>query len=157
MFSALLQGFAQTYYTYDTPTANGTDSTFSPVLMVLGLIALVIVIAGMWKTFVKAGQPGWASLIPFYNTYILLKMVNKPTWWLILFFIPIVNLVVSVLVYNELSKAFGKSTGFTLLFIFFPYIASPILGFGDAKYTNPAGGSNDHKPAAPAATPDPTE
>jgi hypothetical protein len=149
MLSTLLHGFGQTYYTYNTtPSSGGT--TFSSVLMVIGLIALAIIVASMWRTFQKAGQPGWASIVPFYNTYILLKIVNKPGWWLLLFFIPLVNVVVSVIVYNELSKAFGKGVGFTVFILLLPYIAFPVLGFGDAKYTNPAGKSASSTPA-PAA------
>jgi uncharacterized membrane protein YhaH (DUF805 family) len=150
MLSTLLHGFGQTYYTYSTPTTNGTDNAFSPAYMVIGLIVLVIIVASLWRTFVKAGKPGWAAIVPIYDTYIMLKIVNKPGWWLLLFFIPLVNVVVSVIVYNELAKAFGKGVGFTVLMLLFPYIAFPILGFGDAKYTNPAGKSAGRTPAAAA-------
>jgi chromate transport protein ChrA len=63
---------------------------------IIGLIYLaviVLVIAGFWKVFVKAGQPGWASIIPIYNLYVLTQIVGKPAWWVILFFIPLVNVI----------------------------------------------------------------
>src|SRR5208283_4844553 len=55
------------------------------------LALVVLVVAGMWKAFVKAGQPGWAVLIPIYNMYVLLKAAGKPGWWLLLMLIPIVG------------------------------------------------------------------
>jgi apolipoprotein N-acyltransferase len=153
MLSSLLHGFGQTYYTYSSPTTTSNGSTSSPVVWIIALIVVAIVITGMWKVFTKAGRPGWAAIVPFYNTYTLLKIVNRPGWWLILFLIPLVNIVVVVIVYNQLAKAFGKGVGFTVLMVIFPYIAYPILGFGDAKFTNPAGTSAGHTPSIPAATP----
>ena len=50
------------------------------------LALIVLVLAGWWKMFEKAGQPGWAAIIPIYNLYILLKIAGRPGWWLILFF-----------------------------------------------------------------------
>jgi hypothetical protein len=123
---------------------NGVMTTcpsLSPFTMLLYLIVLVVMIAGMWKVFTKARQPGWASLIPIYNILILLKMVNKPWWWILLYLIPIVSIVISCMVMYEVAKAFGKGVGFTLGLIFLPFIFFPILGFGDAVYqgTAPAG------------------
>lgn len=103
------------------------------------LAVYVVVVIGLWKTFVKAGRPGWAALIPFYNIYVLLKIVGKPGWWLILFFIPLVGLIVHILVSLRLAKAFGKSDvfGIFLLWLFGP-IGFLILGFGSAKYNKSA-------------------
>jgi hypothetical protein len=103
------------------------------------LVYAVIVIVGLWKTFSKAGKPGWAALIPFYNIYTLLKIVGKPGWWLILYLIPIVNIIISIIVALRLAKAFGKSDvfGIFLLWLFAP-IGYLILGFGSAKYNKSA-------------------
>lgn len=99
------------------------------------LVFAIIMIAGMWRVFTKAGQPGWAAVIPFYNIYILLKIVGKPGWWLVLYFVPLVNLIVSIIVALELAKAFGKSQVFGILLV---WLLSPIgvliLGFGSAQY-----------------------
>lgn len=100
---------------------------------------MVFLIASMWKINVKAGQPGWACLIPFYNIYILLKIVGKPGWWLVLFLIPFVNFVVAILIMLALAKSFGKGGGFAAGLIFLPFIFFPILAFGDARYQGPAG------------------
>ena len=60
---------------------------------------------------------------------------GKPGWWLILLFIPIVNIVISILAIAGLAKNFGKGVGFILGLIFLPIIFFPILGFGSAKYS----------------------
>jgi hypothetical protein len=101
---------------------------------IVGLLVAVLVIAGMWKVFTKAGKPGWAAIIPIYNTIVLLQIAGKPVWWFLLFFIPIVNIVIAVMVMIGIAKAFGKGTGFALGLLFLSPIFIPILGFSDAKY-----------------------
>ncbi len=64
-----------------------------------------------WKLFLKAGKPGWASIIPIYNVIVILEICGKPIWWLILCFIPIVNFVIGFKVSIELAKRFGKGPG----------------------------------------------
>jgi hypothetical protein len=108
------------------------------LLMVVWLAVAIAVIVGLWKVFAKAGQPGWACLIPIYNAYVLLKIVGKPGWWLVLYFIPVVNLVVGILVCLELAKVFGKGGGFAVGLILLPIVFLPILGFGSATYAAPA-------------------
>ena len=102
------------------------------LLLVVWLAIIVAVIAGVWKVFVKAGQPGWGALIPIFNIYLLIKIAGKPDWWLILMLIPLVNVVVSIIVSVNIAKNFGKETGFALGLIFLGFIFYPILGFGDA-------------------------
>ena len=75
---------------------------------VVYLAFLVLVIAGCWKTFSKAGEPGWAAIIPIFNTYIMLKIAGRPWWWLVLLIIPIVSLVVWVVASVDIAKSFGK-------------------------------------------------
>ena len=95
---------------------------------------LVLLFAGMWRVFQKAGKPGWAAIIPIYNIIVLLEITGKPLWWIVLYFIPFVNLVVVVLVSIELAKRFGKGVAFAIGLVFLPFIFYPILGFGDARY-----------------------
>ena len=103
---------------------------------VLFYIALIILfIVGEWKIYTKAGQPGWAVLIPFYNLYVLLQIVGRPTWWmLILLFVPFVNVIFMIILINDLSKSFGQGVGFTIGLIFLSPIFILLLGFGDYKY-----------------------
>lgn len=103
-----------------------------------GLAIVLMMIASIWKVFEKAGQPGWASLVPVYNIVIMLKITGKPAWWLALLFVPLANFVVMILIVVALAKSFGKGTGFGLGMLFFGFIFYPILGFGDARYTAPA-------------------
>jgi hypothetical protein len=109
----------------------------------LGLIWLAVIvieiIAG-WKIFEKAGQPGWASIIPIYSTYVMLKIVGKPTWWLAMIcLVPIANIVYAIWLVNMLSKSFGKDEGFTVGLLLLGIVFWPILGFGDSKYIGPYG------------------
>jgi hypothetical protein len=107
--------------------------------MVAYLAIIILVLIAQWQIFQKANQPGWACIIPIYNIIVLLRIVGKPWWWLLLMFIPIVNIVLAIWVLNLLSKSFGKEEGFTVGLIFLPFIFYPILGFGNAKYKGPAG------------------
>lgn len=95
---------------------------------------IVFMLVTMWKVYVKAGKPGWASLIPFYNILVMLEIVGKPWWYLLLMFIPIVNIVISIMVTLDTAKVFAKGSGFGVGLIFLPFIFYPILAFGDAKY-----------------------
>jgi hypothetical protein len=98
-------------------------------------IALIIfMIVTMWKIFTKAGKPGWASLIPFYNIFVMLEIAGKPGWWFILFFIPFVNFVIMILMMAGIATNFGKGGGFVVGMIFLPIIFYPILAFGSAEY-----------------------
>ena len=94
---------------------------------------VVFEIAALWQVFVKGGHPGWAAIIPFYNYYVLLKVVGRPGWWLILYFIPLVNIIVWIIVAIDLSKSFAKTSGFAVGLILLAFIFIPILGFGPAS------------------------
>lgn len=103
-------------------------------VIIIYLAILVVVIAGVWKAFEKAGAPGWAAIIPIYNYYVMVKMAGKEGWWVILLFIPLVNLVVVFIVMIEIAKNFGKSTGFGVGMVLLSVVFWPILGFGDAEW-----------------------
>ena len=102
------------------------------------LVVAVPIIAGMWKTFVKAGKPGWAAIIPIYNVVVMLEIVGRPIWWIILMLIPCVGIVVQIIIYIDLAKSFGKGSGFGVGLALLPFIFLPILGFGDARYLGPS-------------------
>ena len=111
-----------------------------PTIAIIFLLAvLVLLFAAMWKVFEKAGQPGWAAIIPIYNIYIMTKIGGKPGIWTLLCLIPIVNYVFMIWLYNMISKSFGKEEGFTAGLVLLGFIFWPILGFGDAKYLGPFG------------------
>jgi hypothetical protein len=99
---------------------------------------MVLMIVAMWKLYTKAGQPGWGSIIPIYNVYLMFKIAGKPGWWLLLLFVPIANIVVSILMLVGIANAFGKGGGYVFGLLFLPFIFYPMLAFGDATYTPPA-------------------
>jgi hypothetical protein len=103
-------------------------------MMVVILAIAVLVIAAMWKIFVKAGEPGWAALIPIYNVIVLLKIAGKPAWWIVLMLIPFVNFVVAIIVALAIAKNFGRSTGFGLGLAFLAPVFYPILAWSDSRY-----------------------
>lgn len=107
--------------------------------MIVGLVLSVLSVIALWKVYVKAGQPGWAAIIPFYNLYILLKIAGKPGWWLVFYFIPIINFVISIIVGVALAKTFNKSAVFGIFLLgLFSFIGYLILGFGKAAYVGAA-------------------
>ncbi|MCE7885116.1 MAG: hypothetical protein DYH08_14885 [Actinobacteria bacterium ATB1] len=109
------------------------------VYMLIWLVVAVLAIVATWKVFDKAGQPGWAAIIPFYNIYIMLRVIGRPGWWLILYFIPFANIVVSLIVAMDLAKSFAKSTVFGVVGLWlFSIIGMLMLAFGDATYVGPA-------------------
>lgn len=105
---------------------------------IISLAIMIFLIISMWKLFEKAGQPGWASIIPIYNSYIMLIIAGKPGWWIILLLIPGVNLVVAIIAMIALAEKFGQGTGFAIGLVFLPFIFMPILAFGDAQYSSTA-------------------
>ncbi len=113
---------------------------FSLFFFVVVLAVSVLSIIGMWKVFEKAGKPGWASIIPIYNVFVMIQIAGRPDWWLILAFIPIVNLVLVVLPF-DIAEKFGKGAGFGLGLLLLPLIFYPMLGFGDARYQGGTGAS----------------
>ena len=103
------------------------------------IIALVVVqIAAWWKLFEKAGQPGWAAIIPIYNVVVLLRIAGKPLWWIVLLIIPLVNIIVWIIVSVAIANNFGRGTLFGIGLLVFGIIFYPILAFGDATYQAPA-------------------
>jgi hypothetical protein len=121
-------------YEMDPGTAGGVG-----FVMIIYIVLFVAIFAGMWKTFQKAGKPGWAAIVPIYNCIVMLEIAGKPLWWIILMFIPLVNLVIAIIVYHQISLAFRQGVGTTLLLLLLPFIGWPMLGFGNAQYQGSAG------------------
>lgn len=112
------------------------------IFIILYLALMVFFIASIWKINVKAGQPGWACLVPIYNIIILLKIADKPWWWMFLMCIPIVNIIIIVMVYHNVSLNFGKTSGFTAGLVLLSPVFIPILAFGDSVYKGGAAANN---------------
>ena len=72
------------------------------------LVVQVIHFLGTWKLYVKAGRKAWEAIVPIYNAIVLMKIIKRPTWWVILLFIPIINLLMFPVVWVETVRSFGK-------------------------------------------------
>ena len=79
-------------------------------------------------------MPGWGAIIPFYNSYLLIKVAGRPGWWLILYFIPFVNIIIHIIVCIDVAKNFGHGAGYGILLWLFPFIMFLVLGFGSDQY-----------------------
>jgi hypothetical protein len=121
-----------------TEGGSASGSLIGGVLMIVMLAIALLFLIAWWKVFVKAGQPGWAVLIPIYNLYILLKIAGKPGWWILLCLIPLVNIVILAVVSIAFAKAFGQSAAFGLILLFLlGGTGCLMLGFGKYSYVGP--------------------
>lgn len=117
---------------YQSASSMGTGFGIAYLVFLLVFYALIVV--ANWKIFTKAGKPGWASIIPFYNLYVLFEIAGMNGWLFLLLCLPIVNIVMMIMLYIKLAKAFGKGTGFIIGLIFLPNIFTLILAFGSSQY-----------------------
>ncbi len=130
--------------TYQTSGSVGVGT-----LLLYFAVFYVIAVIPYWVIFTKAGQPGWPALIPIYNYYVMLKVIGRPGWWLLLFLVPLLNIVIIIIVWNDLSKSFGHGVGFTIGLIFLSWIFLYVLAFGSSTYRGPAGASGGMAMAPP--------
>lgn len=145
-------------------TVNGVATDCGPldgilaagfgIFMLVFLVIVILIIVSVWKVYTKAGKPGWASIIPIYNVVVLLEITKKPVWWVILMFIPIVNIVVGIMIYYALAQSFGKGTGFTIGLFVLPFIFYPILAFGKSTYVLPVSGVDQGMGMPPVEQPE---
>ena len=122
LFEQSVQEFSEQY-----ASSSPGSTAISLVMSVVGIIAL-------WKIFQKAGEPGWAAVIPFYNAYILFKITWGNGWKFLLLLIPIANIVIGIITMVKLAKAFGKSNGFAVGLVLLSSIFMLILAFGNSQY-----------------------
>jgi hypothetical protein len=126
-----------------TAVGGAAAAAAGGLLMTIVLVSLLpglLIIASLWVIFSKAGLPGWGSLIPIYNIFLLLKAAGKPAWWLaVILLVPVVNIVFLILAIAGLAKNFGKGGGFAAGLILLPIIFFPVLAFGKAQHV--AGGA----------------
>jgi len=97
------------------------------------LICSLLIVVSMWFVFAKAGEPGWKSLVPFYNIYILMLIAGKPGWWFFLLLIPLVGAAVYLMAILALAERFGKGALFGIGLTFLPMFFFPLLAFGGVQ------------------------
>ena len=154
---------------YSYSYSSGGMSAVGVIISLLISLVVWVVVSGFmyWKVFEKAGQPGWASIVPIYQFWIIIKVVGRPTWWFwifvaafVLFWLPIVDFVLGIfafilylLICLDMAKVFGKESGFGIGLWLIGIVFFPILGFGSARYVGPqtamAGGYQASTPPPP--------
>lgn len=128
------------YYEYSAPVY------FSLAASIASLALSVLLIVAMWRIFQKAGKPGWASIVPFYNIYMMYEITWGNGWRFLMLLIPFYNIVLGIQTQVKLAKAFGKGGGFAVGLIFLPYVFQPILAFSDAAYLGVPGKNGYQQP-----------
>jgi Family of unknown function (DUF5684) len=126
---------AQVQYSYSYSSQGKPPG---PVFWICWFAFVILMIAALWKVFTKAGQPGWAAIVPILNTYFLCKIAGRPGWWVILMFIPFLNLIIWIILCIDVAKSFGKGAGFGIGLLLLPFVFFLILGFGSAQYQGPS-------------------
>lgn len=121
---------------------NGSSSNLFAFLFTTQYLAFLLVIAIFsilifWKIFQKFGEPGWKSIIPIYNLYIMCKYILGSGLWMLGFIVPILNIIVAIMFAIKMAQVFGKGTLFAIGLIFFPTIFQAIIAFGESTY-NPS-------------------
>ena len=122
-------------YDYNTyaDVQSATKMFANSVVLIIWGIALILSLIqfiGQWKMLKKLGKPGWSILIPIYNGWVYLECGGLPGW---LVLIPVANTIGIIVATFKIPQRFGKGIGFSLGNLFFPYIFTPILGFGSAQ------------------------
>lgn len=118
------------FFQETSSTGSAAGGALGMGLMLVWLAILVVEIAALWRVFTKAGEPGWAAIVPIYNTIVICKIGGKPWWWFLILWLVIPWFLVSI----GVAKAFGKGTGFGIgLALLFP-IFILALAWGDTKY-----------------------
>ncbi len=122
------------------PLVNDLSESFSnqvflTVFLLFYFAVTLFMIIIQWKLFVKAGEPGWASLVPIYNAVVLMQISGKPGWWVILMFVPFANIVVIILMDIGLARNFRRSDAFAIGLIFLPIIFLAVLAFDSSRYS----------------------
>ena len=125
----------------NSATATGAAVGFLFLFVELIFLAMtVITVAGMWAMFSKAGKPGWAAIIPIYNTITLLQVGGLSGWWFLGLCVPFLDIFLWIYVTYAISSSFGGGIGTFFLLFILPVIGYPMLGFGSARYVGGGGG-----------------
>lgn len=119
--------------TYDYSSTSSLGEV-SPIVWIVYLAISIFYLIVTVKLYQKAGFPGWAAIVPVYNMVVLFQMAKMSGWMVLLLFVPFVNIVILIMLYINLAKAFGKGAGYGVGLIFLPLIFMPMLAFGSAEY-----------------------
>jgi hypothetical protein len=115
-------------------SVNRPSAKIGQVTLIAMLSLYLVTIVSYWRLFTMAGKPGWAILVPIYNMIIWQQVSGKPLWWILLYFVPVVNLVICVMCMFAFAEKFGKGKAFAAGLLLLPWIFLPILAFGGSEY-----------------------
>jgi hypothetical protein len=118
---------------------------FLVIILLISLLVSIVAIAGLWKCFTKAGQPGWAAIIPIYNFYVIGEISGRGGAFGIMTALAYavcapVGLILAIMLMIDFAKAYDQSAGFGVGLALLGFIFFPILGFGSAEYVGGSGG-----------------
>lgn len=112
----------------------GGMTVFLMGFVIIAIAVGILQIIATWKLYRKAGEKGWAAIVPFYNLYVMVKIAWGNGWLFLLYLVPMGNIVFAIGTCVKLARAFGKGGGYAVGLIFLPYVFLSILGFGQAEY-----------------------
>ena len=132
---------SSSYYSTSSSANNPSDEvgglvfgTMFLVFLGLMLVAVVLNVIGLWKTFEKAGKPGWAAIVPVYNGMVLAEVAGYPSWYGLGFLVNPISLVVSIIFGLSTAKRFNRSEAFGILLLALLPVGYIILGLNRDVY-----------------------
>ncbi len=99
----------------------------------------LVFVAPWCGVFHKAGKRWWVALLPIVNVLVLLRVIGRPWWWLLLLFVPLVNIAVWTLICLDAAESFGHGLGYTVGLFFLPFVFATVIWLGGSTYGGPAG------------------
>ena len=115
--------------------ATNVNSSLGAPFWIIYAAVVILLLVGMAKMFSKAGQPAWGAIIPIYNTLLLLRIAGRPAWWFVLFLIPVINLIVTIVVGIDVAKRFGHGPVYGAIVCGILSIGYVIIGFDSSQYS----------------------
>ena len=120
------------------------------VSAVIGLFICVVFIIAMWCIFKKASEPGWAAIVPIFNTYTMFKITWGNGLMFLTMLIPVANVVIMFMTFYKLSKVFGHGADWFFGMLFLPWLFYPMLAFGKSQYVGLGGTAPEYSGGVPA-------
>jgi hypothetical protein len=116
----------------DDAARSAAAAAASTTTSLVVLAVVVLMIAAMWRVFERAGEHGWAVLVPIYNLYILCRVAGMSPWWMLAAIIPFVNIIFMFANSIGVAQRFGKGVGYGIGLALLPFIFWPMLAWGDS-------------------------
>lgn len=119
------------HLTFDS--AWSADADVGVLFLVAVAAVAVLLVSSLWRLFERAGEPGWASLVPIYGQLVLLRIAGMSGWWIVLLVVPYLGVIAALPVCIALARRFGRGVPFGIALWLLPFVFAPILAFGESK------------------------